>query len=79
MEREKIDFFGKFSAPCKAGYYMTENGCKECEENTFSADGASNCTSCPEKMISPAGSTSVESCVFGMYSALVKQYRIIHN
>jgi hypothetical protein len=36
---------------------MTETGCKQCGENTFSGDRASSCTSCPDGMHSAAGST----------------------
>ena len=35
---------------------MTETGCQQCKENTFSGDGASSCTSCPDGTISAAGS-----------------------
>ena len=44
---------------------MTDSGCLQCGENTFSADGASSCTSCSEGMISAAGSTSDGDCFFG--------------
>ena len=44
---------------------MTENGCQQCGENTFSGDGASSCTSCPDGMISAAGSGSDEDCYEG--------------
>ena len=44
---------------------MTENGCHQCGENTYSDDGASSCTSCPDGMISAAGSTSEEDCYEG--------------
>ncbi|XP_063685706.1 adhesion G protein-coupled receptor E2-like isoform X2 [Bolinopsis microptera] len=58
-------------APCSAGNYMTDIGCQQCGENTFSADGASSCTSCPEGMVSEAGSTSddcfFEECPAGQY------------
>ena len=54
-----------FSAPCSAGDYMTESGCQQCEENTYSGAGASSCTSCPDSMISAAGSTSVDDCEYG--------------
>jgi hypothetical protein len=55
------------SGPCSAGYYMTETGCQQCEENTFSGDGASSCTSCPDGMLSAAGSTTEEDCSYGKY------------
>ena len=44
---------------------MTENGCQQCGENTYSGDGASSCTSCPDDMISAAGSTSEADCEYG--------------
>ena len=53
------------SEPCSAGYYMTDNGCQQCEENTFSGEGASSCTSCPDGKVSAAGSTSVNDCEYG--------------
>ena len=44
---------------------MTENGCEQCGENTYSGAGASSCTSCPDDMISAAGSTSEADCEYG--------------
>ena len=44
---------------------MTENGCQQCEENTYSGAGASSCTSCPDGKISAAGSTSEADCAYG--------------
>ena len=44
---------------------MTENGCQQCGENTYSGAGASSCTSCPDGMISAAGSTSEADCYGG--------------
>ena len=44
---------------------MTENGCQQCGENTYSGDGASSCTSCPDGKISAAGSTSEADCAYG--------------
>ena len=41
---------------------MTENGCQQCGENTYSDAGASSCTSCPDGKISAAGSTSEDDC-----------------
>ena len=60
----------QFSAPCSAGHYMTESGCIQCEENTYSGDGASSCTSCPEGKASKAGSSSVEDCQYGYFSLM---------
>ena len=50
---------------CSAGSYMTETGCQQCGENTFSAAGASSCSSCPKDMVSAAGSTSEDNCSYG--------------
>ena len=44
---------------------MTENGCVQCGENTYSGAGASSCTSCAEGKISAAGSTSEADCAYG--------------
>ena len=44
---------------------MTDSGCQECEENTYSGDGATSCTSCPDGQVSAAGSTSVDDCFYG--------------
>ena len=44
---------------------MTDGGCQQCEENTFSGDGASSCTSCPDGMTSAAGSAYSHSCEYG--------------
>ena len=44
---------------------MTETGCQQCEENTFSEDGASSCTKCPDGQISSVGSKSQDYCYFG--------------
>ena len=54
-----------FSAPCSAGDYMTDTGCQQCGENTYSGAGASSCSNCPDGMISDAGSASVADCVYG--------------
>jgi uncharacterized Zn finger protein (UPF0148 family) len=35
---------------------MTETGCQQCGENTFSGDGALSCTRCPDGTTSAAGS-----------------------
>ena len=44
---------------------MTDTGCQQCGENTYSGDGASSCSNCPDGMISAAGSTSVSDCIYG--------------
>ena len=46
---------------------MTESGCQQCGENTYSGDGASSCTSCPDGKLSAAGSTSEDDCGHGKY------------
>ena len=56
--------------PCSAGSYMTDSGCQQCGENTFSAAGASSCSSCPEDMVSAAGSTSEDDCAYGKKSTI---------
>ena len=58
-----------FSAPCSAGDYMTDSGCQQCGENTFSEDGASSCTSCSDGTVSAAGSTSEDDCGYGISSS----------
>ena len=44
---------------------MTESGCQQCGENTYSGDGASSCTSCPDGKLSAEGSTSEDHCYYG--------------
>ena len=44
---------------------MTDSGCQQCRENTYSTDGASSCTSCPAGKVSAAGSTSADNCSDG--------------
>ncbi|KAL5246916.1 hypothetical protein ACHWQZ_G018950 [Mnemiopsis leidyi] len=56
-------------APCIAGDYMTESGCQQCEENTYSGPGAEACTSCPDGKVSAAGSTLIDDCDFAPCSA----------
>ena len=41
---------------------MTDSGCQQCGENTYSADGASSCSSCPAGKVAAAGSTSPDNC-----------------
>ena len=59
------------AAPCSAGSYMTESGCQQCGENTFSGPGASSCTSCPDDKIAPAVSTSEDDCYYGKNVKLI--------
>ena len=61
--------------PCSAGSYMTDSGCQQCGENTFSAAKASSCSSCPKDMVSAAGSTSEDDCSYGKKKV---QYFIIN-
>ena len=44
---------------------MTESGCQQCEENTYSGPGAESCTSCPDGKVSAAGSALIDDCVYG--------------
>ena len=44
---------------------MTESGCEDCPENTYSGDNASECTPCPDGKIAANGSRTVEDCVHG--------------
>ena len=44
---------------------MTESGCQQCGENTYSGDEASSCTRCPEGKVSIAGSKSAGDCEYG--------------
>ena len=54
---------------------MTDSGCQQCGENTFSGDGASSCTSCPEGKISAAGSTSEDDCEYGKFGVKLQNKR----
>lgn len=47
---------------CSAGSYNKDGECKQCEKNTFSADGADSCTKCPDGEQSAAGSKSKDDC-----------------
>ena len=55
---------------------MTENGCEQCGENTYSGAGASSCTSCPDDMISAAGSTSEADCEYGRFGQRINFKRL---
>ena len=46
---------------------MTESGCQECGEDTYSGDGATICTKCPDSKVSKARSTSEDDCKFGKW------------
>ena len=56
---------------------MTENGCEQCGENTYSGAGASSCTSCPDDIISAAGSTSEADCEYGRFGQIINLIPII--
>ncbi|XP_063678290.1 deleted in malignant brain tumors 1 protein-like [Bolinopsis microptera] len=56
--------------PCNAGQYMiTDTGCQQCEENTWSEYNSDNCTSCPDGMISSAGSRAASDCYYAPCTA----------
>ena len=55
---------------------MTESGCQQCEENTYSGPGAEACTSCPDGKVSAAGSTLIDDCDFGECSFQYKSIQI---
>ena len=57
--------YQQHSAPCSAGDYMTESGCQQCGENTYSAAGASSCTPCPDGKLSDPGSSHEDDCKYG--------------
>ena len=44
---------------------MTDSGCQQCGENSYSGDGASSCTSCADDKVSAAGSASADDCDYG--------------
>ena len=50
---------------------MTDSGCQQCEEKTYSEEGATSCTSCPEGKLSAAGSTSEDDCEYGKDNHLI--------
>ena len=41
---------------------MTESGCVQCPEDTFSGPGADVCEPCPDEWTAPAGSTDPADC-----------------
>ena len=43
---------------------MTDEGCRECPENTYSEAGASSCSPCPEGTASTPGARSEADCIF---------------
>ena len=49
---------------------MTDTGCQQCGENTWSGYNSDNCTSCPDGMISEDGSTAAYDCYYGKIDAL---------
>ena len=52
---------------------MTDSGCQQCGENSYSGDGASSCTSCPEGKVAAAGSASVDDCEYGKTKLIDKR------
>ena len=50
---------------------MTDTGCQQCGENTWSEYNSDNCTDCPDGLISSAGSTD---CYYGKIDALEHIY-----
>ena len=67
-----------FSVECAAGDYMTDTGCQQCGENTFSEKGSSFCTSCPDGQISAPGSSSRNNCSYGKYLILDDDFSNTH-
>ena len=55
---------------------MTDSGCQQCGENTFSGDGASSCTECSVGKLSTAGSTSVDDCYYGNHDSSAQIFLI---
>ena len=51
---------------------MTDSGCQQCGENSYSGDGASSCTSCPEGKVAAAGSASEDDCEYGKMELINK-------
>ena len=57
---------------------MTDSGCQQCGENSYSGDGASSCTSCPEGKVSAAGSASEDDCEYGKME-IIDKTKFNHN
>ena len=57
---------------------MTDSGCQQCGENSYSGDGASSCTSCPEGKVAAAGSASEDDCEYGKME-LIDKTKFNHN
>ena len=55
---------------------MTDSGCQQCGENTFSGDGASSCTECSDGKLSTAGSTSIDECYYGNHDSSAQIFLI---
>ena len=53
---------------------MTDSGCQQCRENTYSGDGAESCTSCPDGKVSKSGSKSIMDCYYGACLCLFVRY-----
>ena len=59
------------TAPCEAGKYMTDEGCKICQKNFYSEAGATECTRCPDGKITEYGSGTLSDCVYGRFIDLM--------
>ncbi|KAL5246746.1 hypothetical protein ACHWQZ_G018832 [Mnemiopsis leidyi] len=59
-----FDMPGPTPGSCAAGSRMTDEGCVECPEDTYSEAGASSCTPCPAGTASTPGARSEGDCVF---------------
>jgi len=53
-----------YYASCTAGNYMTDSGCQQCGENTFSYDNFYYCANCPYNHVSDPGSSSEDDCIY---------------
>ena len=51
---------------------MTDSGCQQCGENTYSNGAASSCTSCPDGKVAEAESSSIEECYYGKIGSLTE-------
>ena len=50
------------SDSCLAGYYLTNEGCKACPENSFSKEGADKCDPCTVGHCSQSGDSICLPC-----------------
>ena len=56
---------------------MTDAGCEDCAENTYSGDAAEDCTACDDGKISAAGSSSEDACYWGKSEYAKQQIKLI--